>query len=333
MFTTIPTTKTIHIKTTKTTNMVQDTSTNVMLPILLTFLSFTSSALSSFIPRDAYVSAVYSSAAYCPPYMVDKFSMKNSDCKNVTKDFQVTKIFNTEGTKDNDFAFIGVDQSREWIIGSFKGTNASLADLITDLKGFEFMKNGCASSDGSVVFPGRVHDGFCDYYKGFSDNSFAESFISLSDAHPTYRLVLTGHSLGAAAAVLMAYDITSRSPDKNISVFGYGQPRIGNYEFSVGVSAKVHDLTRVVHGGDIVAHLPVCCSILESKCSTSDSCPYHISNEYWYDNKMTDINDFKTCNGGEDNSCSKVFDVSVDDHLYYYNWEVGDHCCYDEPKP
>ena len=84
--------------------MVQDTSTNVMLPLLLTFLSFTSSALSSFIPRDAHVSAVYSSAAYCPPYMVDKFSMKNSDCKNVTKDFQVTDM-NTEGTKDNDFVY------------------------------------------------------------------------------------------------------------------------------------------------------------------------------------------------------------------------------------
>ena len=203
----------------------------------------------------------------------------------------------------------------------FQGTNASLADLITDLKGFEFMKNGCAIRM-EVSF-------FLDAFmmasaiaKGFSNNSFAQSLIALSDAHPTYRLVLTGHSLGAAAAVLMAYDITSRSPDKNISVFGYGQPRIGNYEFSTGVSAKVHDLTRVVHGGDIVAHLPVCCSILESKCSTSDSCPYHISNEYWYDNKMTDINDFKTCNGGEDNSCSKVFDVSVDDHLYYYNWEV-----------
>jgi hypothetical protein len=262
--------------------------------------------------------------------MVTNFSMRNEDCKEVTSQFEIENVFNLEGSDSNAFAFIGVDRKREWIVGSFKGTNASVADFVTDLKGFEFMKNSCSSADGQVKFPGRVHDGFCSYYRSLSNVSFAKAFLTLADSLPSYKLVLTGHSLGAAAAVLMAYEISARSPDKNCSVFGYGQPRIGNYDFTVGVSEKVHELTRVVHGGDVVAHVPVCCSVLESKCGTSASCPYHIPNEYWYDNKMTDINDFKTCNGGEDNSCSKAFDVSVSDHLNYYNWELGNHCCYPE---
>ena len=179
-------------------------------------------------------------------------------------------------------------------------------------------------------FPGKSHSGFCQYYQKFASQNFTSDILSLKKQHATYDVVFAGHSLGAAAAMYAAYDVTISSKNAvQPKIYGFGQPRVGNHEFASAVASAVGDrIYRVVHRSDIVAHLPTCCSFIGSECGTSDKCPYHVAGEYWYNNDMSNFDDFKTCDGGEDASCSNTFDLSVDDHMHYYGVEVGDYCCY-----
>jgi putative lipase involved disintegration of autophagic bodies len=46
-----------------------------------------------------------------------------------------------------------------------------------------------------------VHAGFCGYYRDLVDLGMTDKIASLAGKHPDYRVLLTGHSLGGAAAV------------------------------------------------------------------------------------------------------------------------------------
>jgi triacylglycerol lipase len=49
------------------------------------------------------------------------------------------------------------------------------------------------------------------------------------DKYPTAEIFVTGHSLGGALAVLAAVDIKHNiSPESEVILYTYGQPRVGN---------------------------------------------------------------------------------------------------------
>lgn len=95
------------------------------------------------------------------------------------------------------FAILGVDSEREWIVASFKGTN-STDDWLTDFFGGNFPFASCEINGNEL---GHLHAGFCHYYRDIAKMGFTEGLVRLAATHPTYQVMLTGHSLGAAAAV------------------------------------------------------------------------------------------------------------------------------------
>ena len=97
---------------------------------------------------------------------------------------------------------------------------------------------------------------------------------------PTHtQVIMTGHSLGAAAAVLAALDYQFQSSSK-ATVYTFGQPRVGDHSFSQQVQKKTEEMYRVVHASDIIAHLPLCCAVF-GECKTLNACPYHNEVEEW----------------------------------------------------
>ncbi|PCJ19819.1 MAG: hypothetical protein COB02_06430 [Candidatus Cloacimonadota bacterium] len=92
-----------------------------------------------------------------------------------------------------------------------------------------------------------------DVHTGFY--SVAREIYKISNKHliSHYKTTIAGHSLGGAAAVLMA-SYLERNSFKNIKVFTYGQPRITNSDGAhllKGINVK-----RIVHEDDIVTMLP-----------------------------------------------------------------------------
>ena len=73
-------------------------------------------------------------------------------------------------------------------------------------------------------------------------------------SHPQADICFTGHSLGAALALLAS----SRFADENISLYTYGCPRCGNQEFCDRVLTDPRKtIFRFVNLNDSVAHVPL----------------------------------------------------------------------------
>jgi predicted lipase len=70
---------------------------------------------------------------------------------------------------------------------------------------------------------------------------------------PTYLLTCTGHSLGGALATLTVASFAAY--DGMLRVITFGQPRVGDIEFSSDLSVML-DVYRVVNYLDMIPHLP-----------------------------------------------------------------------------
>jgi triacylglycerol lipase len=103
--------------------------------------------------------------------------------------------------------------------------------------------------------PGLVHGGFAGLFQAVRKPMQA-AVEALSGGGAT-RLFVTGHSLGGALAVIAAA-VLQFDTGRNVSaVYTYGQPRVGNPQFSSAFDAVLGSLTfRYVNDLDIVPHVP-----------------------------------------------------------------------------
>ncbi|XP_030467709.2 phospholipase A1-Ibeta2, chloroplastic-like [Syzygium oleosum] len=79
----------------------------------------------------------------------------------------------------------------------------------------------------------------------------------------TLSITVTGHSLGAALALLVADELStcsaespSSSPPPHVAVFSFGGPRVGNKAFANRINAKNVKVLRIVNNQDIITRVP-----------------------------------------------------------------------------
>jgi predicted lipase len=152
----------------------------------------------------------------------------------------------------------------EQIILAFRGTETSkIQDVITDLKISQIPR-----------LNGKVHRGF---YVAFStlwvskltiwkfdqeitDNPGIKEILTKLLTTKKRPIFVTGHSLGGAMAVLggAACGLELKEAfQPEITVYTYGQPRVGNDNFNNTLTSNIKGLFRVVNNNDIVARIPV----------------------------------------------------------------------------
>ena len=73
----------------------------------------------------------------------------------------------------------------------------------------------------------KVHQGFITAYNSASDVVLSTVSAQVK-AYPSYSIVITGHSLGAALASLGAVSVKSNFPNASVALYTFGQPRTGN---------------------------------------------------------------------------------------------------------
>ena len=100
----------------------------------------------------------------------------------------------------------------------------------------------------------KVHQGY------FIDQALCNPFIIstvtfLSLLNPHYKIVVTGHSKGAAQATLAALDLV-HAGYKNVNLVTFGSPRVGNAAFAAYASSKLGLHYRVTHHMDIIPSIP-----------------------------------------------------------------------------
>ena len=132
------------------------------------------------------------------------------------------------------------DDGTAWI--AFRGTQSdAIKDLIMDGKAWHSEWHG----------PGRVHTGFAEAYCGQQPGTGVSVREQLAEwilrAQPE-KLVLTGHSLGAALATLCAIDY----PRAELVTFG--SPRVGDAQFCAAFAGRI--VRRYQDCTDIVTRVP-----------------------------------------------------------------------------
>lgn len=155
----------------------------------------------------------------------------------------VATLFAHQSNKAKDrFGFVITNPDCSII--SFRGSSTSV-DWIHDFKAQQ------------IPFPyvsnvGATHKGFTEIYCTLRESVF-EAIQQLSENKP---LFITGHSLGGALATLAAMDIMCNSHIRNVIVYTFASPRVGDPQFVKQYNYIVPTHWRIQNKHDIVPHMP-----------------------------------------------------------------------------
>ncbi|CAJ1504529.1 lipase family protein [[Mycobacterium] holstebronense] len=147
----------------------------------------------------------------------------------------------------NVFGLMGRDTTSGTAFIAFRGSS-DVADWIAD---FDFIPAPYAPVAGF----GQVHAGFQDIY-GCVRASIAANLPAATTG--CSQILITGHSLGAALAVLAAPDVAQGMPPNALEprLTTFGGPRVGVPDFKAAFDAAIECCYRVVNFLDIVPLVP-----------------------------------------------------------------------------
>ncbi|KAL9555124.1 hypothetical protein MBANPS3_002489 [Mucor bainieri] len=186
------------------------------------------------------------STAYCRSVVpLNQWSCTN--CLKFVPDGKLIKTFTSLITDTNGFVLRSDAQKTIYVV--FRGTNSirsAITDLVFDLTNY------------TPVSGAKVHTGFYASYKAVVSDYFPAVQSQLT-AYPGYKVIVTGHSLGGAQALLAGMDLfqrESRLNKNNLAIYTVGCPRVGNPAFAYYVDSTGITFSRSVNNRDIVPHVP-----------------------------------------------------------------------------
>lgn len=142
----------------------------------------------------------------------------------------------------------------------------------------------------------KVERGFLSLFKtgGAHVPSLAESVVD--EVHrliekykgETLSITITGHSLGAALALLVGDELSTCAPQvPPIAVFSFGGPRVGNRGFADQINSKNVKVLRIVNSQDVITQVPGL-PMLEDRLDEKMPLAYsHVGTELRVDTKMS----------------------------------------------
>jgi hypothetical protein len=138
------------------------------------------------------------------------------------------------------------------IVIAFRGPERTswLNDVQMQMASFSRISNG-----GNVWFP------FASYYatvRGASNQQrgLADLVSQLVNDEKVATLHICGHGAGAVLATLLAIDVVGNSTFKNVSVYTFSSPRVGDSTFVQRYNELVPDSWRIAASTDLVPKLP-----------------------------------------------------------------------------
>jgi pimeloyl-ACP methyl ester carboxylesterase len=146
------------------------------------------------------------------------------------------------------------------VVIAFRGTRESVDWAISNLKAFPVPLRDCQEASGILV-----HRGFqktLDYGDKTTELRSLDAIIDYLNEYELLnrKLVITGHSLGGALAILFAVKFRSLYPDEMHSnldrLITFGSPEVGFGKFKEFYGELAEKTVRVVNNADAVPFTP-----------------------------------------------------------------------------
>jgi len=183
----------------------------------------------------------YAGATYCS----GKTSVINWTCNPCTAVPEFRNISQIYAAATDARSIVGYDPVLKARIVAFMGSNLSPKTWRDDIQVWPTECYKAAGCHGC-----KCHPGFQKAYE-----SIASDVYDAVTRLPAGKLMITGHSLGAAMATHCALDLHARGVSSP-TVYTVGQPRIGNDAFANYYDRLKFDHWRVTHHRDPIPHLP-----------------------------------------------------------------------------
>ncbi|CAK7902145.1 putative lipase Lih1p [[Candida] anglica] len=215
--------------------------------------------------------AEFSAIAYClkkglkPGKLSDSCAIDKCNTR-AHKDIEIVETFNFNDWGGVGSGYLALDELGKRIVLVFRGT-ASSRDWIGNLEFIPIVYEPI--SVGPRCDDCTVHKGFYNFLRENCMEIILRAHGLIQD-NPDYKLVVTGHSLGAALTLLAGVELQLLGDDP--LVISFGSPRIGNGGLAKYINKIFETGTtkyrisedgcitkgyiRVAHDGDIVPLLP-----------------------------------------------------------------------------
>lgn len=264
--------------------------------ILLLNLFFLLSYSQIYDANQALINVWLSGAAYCDKNTYNKMILSGPATGFIYKKTLYDLKTDLQG-------YTGIIPTQKRIYVAYRGTS-SISNWMSDLE----VKQVAYTSYPECNC--KIHYGF--YQSALNiKNQTLDSLKQLRKEYPTYNIIITGHSYGAAVSQIISMELLKEGIKTEI--YNYGQPRIGDKKYADFVNTKINNYWRFTHNKDVVPHLP----------PIEGFGYYHSCREVFenIDGKL------QLCSAivCEDPKCADQYSTSqtiVDDHYYYLNHRV-----------
>jgi Lipase (class 3) len=154
------------------------------------------------------------------------------------------------------YGFLAVSNTGE-LVAVIRGT-ATIDEWLHDFS-FLFVPNPIHAGGG------LTEDGFTAIYRSLragadpNSPSAISAITNLVGTNQVNSITVTGHSLGAALATLLALDtgLNSGIPSQNLAVYTYASPRVGEIFFHHTYCSVVPHTYRLYNRSDLVPQAPL----------------------------------------------------------------------------
>ncbi|EJF65550.1 alpha/beta-hydrolase [Dichomitus squalens LYAD-421 SS1] len=270
------------------------------------------------ITTDLQRPAQFSRAAYCSTASVQKWS-----CGAACDAIPNVKVLAAGG--DNgatpDF-FIAEDPDQQQVVVAHQGTDPhEILSIANDVEFAQVDANATLFPQASSDV--QVHSGFQDTQGRTADLVLSTVQSSLA-SNGFKKVLVTGHSLGAAVASLDAVMLRMALPDDvEVDSVVFGLPRVGNSAWADLVNSLIPSFAHITNQDDPVPNVPP--HFLDFEHPGGE---LHITAVDNSTGQATMVN----CPGSENQECAagnSLLDTSIPNHLgpYYNGISFGDKAC------
>lgn len=249
---------------------------------------------------------------------------------NSRPDVKLFKYFEVEcdASHNTCAGMLAVSEEAKALYVIYRGTSV-------DKQLFQEFIHGIAAQFGAwekfVNGSGVMTYFYTGFQRLFMDSGMRTSLLKLKEAHPGYRIWVTGHSLGGSLASMTALYLVNQTifPADRVKLVTFGEPRTGNLNYAKAIETNIPFRYRVINRNDMVTNVPASVDPdnLLLTVASAERQPYFYRYAVHYKSGMESRDaSFEICENPEDHHCRPLgLAVDVNDHTSYFGVKSDDY--------